>query len=90
MGGLCIDDVVAEATLAEIGKTYGTTVHRVIHLLLEPLVGPLVDHKQALALALLGLLLVGLLPLLDFNMVLSKNIVHLLRNMLCGSIFLRK
>ena len=68
--------VVAEAALTEVGQTHGSPIDGVIHLLLEPCVGPFVDDEQALALALLGTLLVGLLALLDFDMVFLGQIAQ--------------
>ena len=70
------DEVVAETALAEIGQTDGATVQRLVHLLLEPVVGPLVDGKEALALALLRLFLVGLLAFLDLDVVLLCQVLQ--------------
>ena len=51
-------DIVAEAAMTEIGKTDCAPIDGLMELVLKPVVGPLVDHKQTLTLALLSLLLV--------------------------------
>ena len=52
-------DIVAETTFTEIGKSNGTSVHGVVHLVLEPFERPFVQDEHALALRLCGTLLGG-------------------------------
>ena len=64
-----LDDVVANATLAEILHADGHSVGMVVQGVLEIFQGILVDDEHRLALRLLALLLVGELAFLYFNVV---------------------
>ena len=59
-----LDDVVADATAAEVLLADGQTVNVVLQYLVEVVGGPLVDHEHGLTVGLLFLLLVGQLALL--------------------------
>ena len=63
------DGVVAEAARAEIRKADGAPALGVHEVVLEVMQGPVVHDEQALALALLALLLVGQFPFVDFYVV---------------------
>ena len=62
-------DVVAETTLAEVGKSNGATVHGVVHLVLEPLQRPFVQDEHAIPLHLCSTFLGGQFPFLHLNAV---------------------
>ena len=63
------DGVIAEAARAEIRKADGLSLLGVHEVVLEVMQVPVVHDEQALALALLALLLVGQFPFVDFYVV---------------------
>lgn len=64
-----LDNVVAEAAVAEIRHTDAASVHMVAQDILEIVAGKLVDDEKAFAFALSEFFLVGQFPLLDFDAV---------------------
>ena len=71
-----LDDVVAESARTEIGHADGPSVHGVVELFLEEVVGPFVDHEHALAFVLCLFFFVGELALLDFDVVFPGQIAE--------------
>ena len=65
-----LDDVVAEATAAQVGHADVAPLVRVAQGVAEVVAGKLVDDEEAVAFGLCGLLFGGLFAFLDFDVVL--------------------